>query len=276
MTNSAQTVRIDLERARALQATLGTGDRPLSDGDPLPHFWHWSQFWDVRRSEDLGRDGHPKLGGIIPDLGLPRRMWAGGRLEFFAPILIGTETTRRTELVSAERKRGRTGPLAFVKLAHDISSAGRFLIREEQDLVYREDARASDLRPEPEQAPTDATETRVLKASTTELFRYSALTFNGHRIHYDLDYAREVEHYEGLVVHGPLLAQRLIALAVEILGDIKVFEFRAVSPIFHFETFTLNARRCADGLDMWVAGPDGRLAMTARGIAANGLVDGGA
>ncbi len=264
MNEQIQTVRIDLERARAMQATLGDQGQTLQTGDPLPNFWHWSQFWDARPEEALGRDGHPKVGGIIPDFGLPRRMWAGGSLAFLAPIQIGQEATRTTRLASAEQKQGRTGPLAFVKLVHEITADGVLLVRETQDLVYRQDASDQDVRPAPKPAPMTAEVTRALRASTTELFRYSALTFNGHRIHYDLEYARDVERYDGLVVHGPLLAQRLIALAGEILGDVKQFQFRAVSPIFHFETFTLNASKSSDGLALWVAGPDGRLAMTAQ------------
>ncbi len=260
--SQSETVQIDPARAAAMHATLGL-DGPAPDaGTALPRFWHWGQFWDIHGPDGLGRDGHPKLGGLIPDRGLPRRMWAGGHLEFHHPLMIGASATRRTTLEDVTEKTGRTGPLAFVTLCHEISQADRLCISERQDLVYREDAAADAPAPKPVSAPEDADHRRSFSVTTTDLFRYSALTFNGHRIHYDLDYAREVEGYPGLVTHGPLLAQRMIAVSVELMGNVTSFAFRAVAPLFHFEAFDVCAKANGTGMEMWVAGPDGRLAMT--------------
>jgi len=259
----SQTVTIDPVRVEAMHAALARSGPPPCAGDPLPHFWHWSHFWEIAAKDALGRDGHPKRGGLIPDLGLPRRMWAGGALTFKAPLKIGAPATRATKVVDVVQKTGRTGPLAFVTLEHGISQDGRLCITERQDLVYREDPDPSAAAPTPKAAPKDE-QTRVPHTTTpTDLFRYSALTFNGHRIHYDADYARDVEGYPGLITHGPLLAQRLIELAEGELGGLAAFSFRAVSPIFQFETFETCARIDTDKLSLWVRGPDGRLAMTA-------------
>lgn len=259
----SQQARIDPQKVAAMHASLGLEGEAPSSGDPLPHFWHWSLFWDVVGPGDLGRDGHPKLGGFIPDLGLPRRMWAGGALEFLRPLIVGDEVLCISKVVDVVQKDGRTGPLAFVRVEHEISDGTGVCIKERQDLVYREE-------PDPDapviaskQAPKDEDVRESHSVTTTDLFRYSALTFNGHRIHYDLDYARDIEGYPGLVIHGPLLAQWLIALAERELGELAEFSFRAVAPLFHFETVEVCAKRGTDGLDLWVRGPDGRLAMTA-------------
>ncbi len=262
--SQCQPVRIDPERVRAMHATLGLSGKAPSTGDPLPHFWHWTQFWDVVGPLGLGRDGHPKVGGFIPDLGLPRRMWAGGALEFHKPLIVGEEAWRSSKVVDVARKEGRSGPLAFVTVAHEISGASGVSIIERQDLVYREDADPDAPVVAPKQAPLDEDIREVHSVTSTDLFRYSALTFNGHRIHYDLDYARDVEGYPGLVTHGPLLAQWLIALAERELGGLAGFSFRAVAPLFHFEAVEVCGKRVDRGLDMWVRGPDGRLAMTAK------------
>lgn len=194
-------------------------------------------------------------------MGLPRRMWAGGRLAFAAPLCAGVPAERITWLDSVSRKDGRTGLLAFVTLRHEIRQDGRLCLTEWQDLVYREDPAPAPgaSRPVPPQAPTDETDRRAAEFSSTLLFRYSALTFNGHRIHYDLDYARDVEGYGGLVVHGPLLAQQLMLMATDLMGPLARFSFRASSPLMHFETATL----CRRGDSLWVRGPDGRQCMQA-------------
>lgn len=249
---------LDPARAAALQATLGL-DAVLGVGDTLPPFYHQLYFWTPEPPAKLGRDGHPKVGRLIPDMGLPRRMWAGGALQFHAGLLLGQGAERVTTLDSHARKEGRSGPLGFVALRHEISQKGRLCVTERQDLVYRQEARSGTAKPTPPRARHDATHTRKVAFTTTQLFRYSALTFNGHRIHYDLDYAREVEGYGGLVVHGPLLAQLLMLFAQDTLGPLATFEFRATAPLLHFETALL----CLHGDDLWVAGPDGRLCMQA-------------
>ncbi|MEL6678912.1 MAG: MaoC family dehydratase N-terminal domain-containing protein [Pseudomonadota bacterium] len=254
--------RIDPARAAALHATLDRPGPPPGPGDPLPPFWHWIQFWDPRHPGDLGRDGHPRTGGLIPDLGLPRRMWAGGRLAFHSPLVIGEDAERRTTLASVARKTGRSGPLAFVTLRHEIHQSGSLRVTEEQDLVYREDPAGP--APNTAKAPKPlGAVARSYRASTTQLFRYSALTFNGHRIHYDLDYARDVEGYGGLVVHGPLLAQHLIDLATDTLGDLAAFSFRALAPVTHDTPFHATRAPDRDALNLAILRDDGTEAMTA-------------
>lgn len=250
---------MDVARANAFLSALGR-DEVLKTGDPLPPFFHQLYFWQVMPPEKLGRDGHPKTGlGLIPDMGLPRRMWAGGRLSFKHPIQAGMHAERRTVLEAATQKNGRTGPLGFVTLRHELFQSDRLCLTEWQDLVYREDPDPAAFKPVPPKARTDETIARVHAFSSTLLFRYSALTFNGHKIHYDRDYARQVEGYDSLVVHGPLLAQYLMLLATEHVGPIGSFSFRAVSPLMDFET----AGFCLNGSELWVRGADGRTCMTA-------------
>lgn len=246
---------LDPARARAFWTALGRADAAC---EPLPPFFHQLYFWDAQEPDALGRDGHPKVGGIIPDMGLPRRMWAGGRLDFCAPLRVGLAAEKVTTLENSTRKEGRSGPLAFVTLRHEVTQYGVVCVREFQDLVYREDPDPTAPKPQAKMARTDEVHSEEHRFDSTLLFRYSALTFNGHRIHYDLDYARDVEGYDGLVVHGPLLAQLLMLMAEKQLGTLKTFSFRAASPLMHFETATL----CwgGDGT-CWVRGPDGRLVM---------------
>nr|WP_238935717.1 MaoC family dehydratase N-terminal domain-containing protein [Sulfitobacter mediterraneus] len=250
---------MDSARAAAMQVALG--QRPtISAGDALPPFFHQLYFWDPQPPEGLGRDGHPQVGGLIPDMGLPRRMWAGGRLQFHTPLRTGVEAIKTSHCESATRKDGRTGPLAFVTMRHDIHQNGVLCLSEWQDLVYREDPAPDAIKPVSPVARMDEESRVAASFSSTLLFRYSALTFNGHRIHYDLDYAREIEGYDGLVVHGPLLAQKLMLLAEDELGPLTTFQFRATAPLMHFET----AEFCRKGRDFWVRGPDGRQCMQAR------------
>ena len=249
---------LDPARAEALAATLGL-EATFAEGTPLPPFFHQIYFWDARPPEALGRDGHPAVGdALIPAFGLPRRMWAGGALEFLAPLRAGRPAEKRSSRVSTSRKTGRSGPLAFVTLHHEIWQDGTLCVREAQDLVYRADAAPDAPTPVPPRAPEGAAESREVRFDPTLLFRYSALTFNGHRIHYDPAYAREVEGYDGLVVHGPLLAQKLLLWAEE-TGPVATFRFRGTSALMVHEA----AELCRDGARMWVRGPDGRQVMTA-------------
>ncbi|MDM7968288.1 MAG: MaoC family dehydratase N-terminal domain-containing protein [Paracoccaceae bacterium] len=252
---------MDPARGAALQVALGLTPT-ITVGRALPPFFHQLHFWDPQPPARLGRDGHPATGlGLIPDLGLPRRMWAGGRLEFHAPLIAGTAAVKTTTIDSVTRKDGRTGPLGFVTLRHEIAQDGQACVTEWQDLVYREDPSPDAPAPVAPQARTDEEICRTVHFDSTLLFRYSALTFNGHRIHYDLDYARDVEGYAGLVTHGPLLAQHLMLLAEERLGTLRQFSFRATAPLMHFEAADLCW--CDDGT-MWVRGPDGRQCMQAQ------------
>ncbi len=254
-----QSDRMDPARAQAMQATLGA-EPSLDAGDPLPPFFHQLYFWTPLPPDRLGRDGHPARGqGVIPDLGLPRRMWAGGRLEFLRPLVLGREAHCTTTRLSAQRKTGRSGALGLVTLGFEIEQEGTLCIREERDLIYREEADPEAPERTPPEAPEDAETRTPLAFTTTQLFRYSALTFNGHRIHYDLDYAKGVEGYDGLVVHGPLLAQHLMLKATEELGPLARFDFRATAPLMDWETATA----CRRSDQLWIEGPDRRLRMTA-------------
>ena len=269
--------RIDLWRAAALHATLGLAGPPPGAGDPLPSFWHWIYFLEARPRDALGRDGHPAkgAGGFIPDLGLPRRMWAGGRLEFHRPLPLGCEAVRETTIEAIEEKSGRTGPLAFVTLRHEVSDPDGLAVTERQDIVYREDPAPDVPRPAPAAAPTDEDRRENWRLGPVELFRYSALTFNGHRIHYDRDYAREVEGYPGLVVHGPLIAQLMLGAAEAAHGRAKTFEFRARTPAFDGEEIAIclktdspEAGDAGPRATLWARGEDGRLVMSGSATAA--------
>lgn len=254
--------------ADALSATLDRSDPPAEPGDPLPPPWHWLLFWDVRPLSELGRDGHPKRGGFLPPVPLPRRMWAGSRLEFAAPLRIGEPVTRLSTIERVEQKQGRSGPLVFVTVRHEIDGAGGGRVVDRHDIVYRDDPRPGEPRQgTPSALATQAEYRRTVVPDPVMLFRYSALTFNGHRIHYDTDYARDVEGYAGLVVHGPLLATLLLDLVRRWLPDRPVasFDFRALRPVtvgtaVHF----LGAMDGSDVVQVWTQLDDGAPTMTAR------------
>ena len=250
-----QTDPLDPARATALAAALGQS-AIVSTGDPLPPFAHQIYFWEAQPPDTLGPDGHPKTGAFIPDMGFPRRMWAAGRLVFHAPLLAGIRAEKISRVESALRKEGRSGPMALVRLRHDIRQRGALVLTEWQDLVYLP---ADFARPAPIPARLDETHAETHRFDPTLLFRYSALTFNGHRIHYDADYAREAEGYPGLVVHGPLLAHLLMDLATRHLGPLSDFQYRAIAPLIAGEEGSF----CLIGPTLWVRGPDGRLCMTA-------------
>jgi 3-methylfumaryl-CoA hydratase len=248
--------RLDPARSAALWAALDLPGEAPAPGDPLPPFFHQVYFWDPHPPSALGPDGHAALGGVIPDLDSPRRMWAGSRLTFHTPLLTGVRATKTTQVLATTRKTGRSGPLAFLTLRHSIRQRSTLAITEDQDLVYR----ASDAPPgQPTEAPRNCEQSEIRQFDPILLFRYSALTFNGHRIHYDADYARDREGYPGLVVHGPLLAQFLMLFAERACGSLESFAFRATAPICLPETATI----CRSGATLWVAGEDGRQCMIA-------------
>lgn len=254
------TAFLDPVQADRMAVTLDREPR-FSAGDVLPPAWHWLYFHDVVEASRLGEDGHPALGVVLPPVPLPRRMWAAGGLLFERSLVLG-ETATRTSMISAiSPKAGRTGPLFFVTVEHHIRQEDASCVRDTQTIVYREPAAGA--RAETLSAPTGADFSRRWELDSTALFRYSALTFNGHRIHYDADYAREVEGYPGLVIHGPLLATLLMDHAERFVGPLKSFEYRARSPLFLPERFTVNARGGPDSVDLWAASTDGRLAMSA-------------
>jgi 3-methylfumaryl-CoA hydratase len=260
---------IHAERARALQAALDHEDPLLRDGDALPPLWHWLYFWTIVPRSGLGRDGHPALGGFLPPVGAARRMWAGSRVHWPGRLLLGEEARRTSSILDVVVKTGRSGRLVFVTVRHEITGSAGLAIVDEHDIVYREDVGAGTPARAGEPAPPGATYSRQMEADTTMLFRYSALTFNGHRIHYDRDYAMRVEGYSGLVVHGPLLATLMVDLAVRSRLDRQIaeFEFRGHRPVIDTDPFTVCGTPSGDAaLDLWVADHQGVLAMKGKAM----------
>ncbi len=251
----------------ALSATLDRDDPRPADGDPLPPLWHWLYFLPVHRQSEIGPDGHPKRGGFLPPVPLPRRMWAGGRLEFRAPLRVGESIERVSRIVDVELKQGRTGPLVFVLVRHEIHNASGVALTEEHDIVYRENSRSGDPVPKPQPAPAQPAWRRDVTPDDVLLFRYSALTFNGHRIHYDRRYVTEVEGYPGLVVHGPLLATFLLDLLRRERPEayVAAFAFRAVKPLFDIAPFAVCGAPAADAktVRLWAQDAGAQLAMDA-------------
>ncbi|MFO1153703.1 MAG: MaoC family dehydratase N-terminal domain-containing protein [Rhodospirillales bacterium] len=259
--------RITRERAQALQATLDRMQPPLQDGDPLPALWHWLYFWTIVPRSGLGRDGHPALGGFLPPVGTARRMWAGSRVRFPGRLCIGDDAERRSTIAEVSSKTGRSGRLVFVTVRHEIAGPSGLAIVDEHDIVYREDkgAGAADRAGEP--APAVGSWSERIEADPTMLFRYSALTFNGHRIHYDRTYATGTEGYGGLVVHGPLLATLMAGLAQRSRPQhtLSAFQFRGHRPIIDTAPFTVSAApQGENALDVWVADAEGFLASKGR------------
>jgi len=233
----------------------------------LPPLWHWIYFTPKAPAHEIGADGHPRRGGFLPPVNLPRRMWAGGRFEFHAPIRIGDALTRTSTIADVRRREGKTGALVFVTVRHEVARDALLLLTEEHDIVYRDLPRQDAPASEPERAPSDESTARTIVPDPVLLFRYSALTFNGHRIHYDRSYVTEVEGYPGLVVHGPLIATLLIGEAERQRPGLRVsrFEFRAVHPLFDIDPFEVCCRfGGGTGIDLWARDKAGRLAMRAR------------
>ncbi len=249
----------------ALAATLDRNDPEPKTGDPVPPGWHWLYFLETARASELGRDGHPKRGGFLPPVTLPRRMWAGGRIEFVRPLRVGDVLERQSEILSVESKTGKSGDLVFVTVRHTVRAAGETAVVEEHDIVYRDAAKPGDPLPKGKPAPATAAWRREIAPDEALLFRFSALIFNAHRIHYDLDYCHNEEHYPGLVVHGPLQTILLLDLVRrEAPGRaVKKLDYRALYPVFHQERFTVNGNPGADGkAELWTANAAGSYAMS--------------
>lgn len=253
-----------------LSATLDRDDPGPKVGDPLPPLWHWLYFLPASRQSELGPDGHTARGGFLPPVELPRRMWAGSRLEFVKPLRVGDEITRVSTIKDIQEKSGRSGPLVFITVRHEISTDAGLAVVDEHDIVYRGDAKPGDHQPTPLAAPTDQHWERIIHPDEVFLFRYSALIFNGHRIHYDRPYVTEVEGYPGLIVHGPLIATLLMDLVRRSLPNANVakFAFRAVSPLFDIAPFSVCGKTESDGrtVKLWAKNATGGLAMEATAI----------
>jgi len=254
----------------ALGATLDRDDPPPRNGDLLPPLWHWLYFLPIYRQSDAGPDGHMRRGGFLPPVPLPRRMWAGSRVQFRHPLRVGDPILRVSTVADVTHKSGRSGDLVFVVVRHEISARDRIAIAEEHDIVYRDAPRAGGGATEAVSGPTggaspDAPWQRVVEPDPLLLFRYSALTFNGHRIHYDRSYATEVEGYPGLIVHGPLLATLMLDLLRRQRPEASVaeFRFRALRPVFDIAPFTVCGAPGPDAREvaLWVRGSDGAHAM---------------
>ena len=254
---------------KALNATLDHAAMDVQTGTMLPPLWHWLYFLPLHRQSEIGADGHAKRGGFLPPVPLPRRMWAGSQFEFRSPVRVGDHVERTSTIANVTEKSGRTGKLVFVKVRHELrcNGAPNPAVVEFHDIVYREAKQASDVEPPPVAAPTGAPWQLEIVPDDVLLFRYSALTFNGHRIHYDRKYVTEVEGYPGLIVHGPLIATLLMDLVRRQMPSAEVasFSFKAVRPTFDLHAFKVNGAPQADGktVRLWAQDHDGWLTMDA-------------
>ena len=256
---------VSLAPMAALAATLDRDDPPPLPGQALAPCWHWLYFLPVHPQATIAADGHPKRGGFLPPVALPRRMWAGSGMTFLHPLRAGSAVTRTSRIADITTKQGRTGTLVFVRVNHQISDAQGLAIVEDHDIVYREMPLAGETPPQAPAARTDEQFSRQITPDPVLLFRYSALTFNGHRIHYDRPYAMNEEGYPGLVVHGPLIATLLIdqLRRAHPSAQVKTFEFKAISPLFDTTPFDICGRLDGDLATLWARGPQGQLALHA-------------
>ena len=260
----------DRVSASALARWCATLDRAVPQSH-VPQAYHWCLCLPEAATAELGEDGHPKRGGFLPPVDLPRRMWASSAVEFLAPIPIDSDILRTSTIASVTQKTGGSGTLVFVEVDHGTRAGNIDCVRERQSIVYR----AAPAAPMPPSAPprdvdlSEWTWQRSLVPHAPLLFRFSALTFNSHRIHYDLPYARDVEGYPGLVVHGPLTATMLVELCARELGKqpLATFSFRGQAPAFADETLHLVGKRDGDSITLAALGADGRTVMSATGKA---------
>jgi 3-methylfumaryl-CoA hydratase len=252
------------ELVARFRATVLQAQGEPAQGEPAPVGIHWCIAPPALAPDRLGPDGHPRKGILMPPIPLPRRMWAGGHIEFLEPVRVGDTVTRASTITSIERKKGRSGELCFVQVTHRFAVAGRAVLNEVQDIVYREAAGTAEKAQPARADPPSGTATRAENFDPVRLFRYSALTFNGHRIHYDFPYATQAEGYAGLVVHGPLQATLLMHLAQGELGTLRTFSFRGKSPLICNRDAVLWASRRDDGgLALGIAESGGAATMTA-------------
>ncbi len=250
--------------ARALAALLDHARAPGS-GDALPLAWHWLYFLDAPTTAATGADGHPRTGDFLPPVPLPRRMWAAGAVALERPLRLGERAEKRSTILAIDAKDGKSGPLVFVTLEHRVTQGGALCIREEQTLVYRAAAQGPLPLPPGEPAPIAADWSRSFAPSAVLLFRFSALTYNAHRIHYDREYATGVEFYPSLVVHGPLLLIQLLDLVEQGVPrtPLSTVRFRAVRPSFVGHPLQLRARRERDSIGLCSADQQNLVGMSA-------------
>jgi 3-methylfumaryl-CoA hydratase len=250
--------------ARALAALLDHGRLPDA-GEALPAAWHWLYFLETPSSAGTGSDGHPSKGIFMPPIPLPRRMWSAGVLELTAPLRLGEPAERISTIRAVEHKQGKSGELFFVTIDHDVHQRGTLCVHEEQTLVYRAMPTGRGPLPPGEAAPAAADWSRMVNIDPVVLFRFSSLTYNAHRIHYDRDYATGAEGYPGLVVHGPLLVMLLLDLlrAHKPEPPVKAIRFRAMRPTFDLGAFSLRGRSEGPLVTLWSADGDNYAGMSA-------------
>ncbi len=259
------TPRLVAEYRATLEPNLG----PVPAGD-APLALHWCLAPPASPMATLGPDGHAAKGEFLPPIPLPRRMWAGGTIATATPLRLGDHVRRRSTISDVSVKQGRTGTLCFVSVRHELSTDRGIVLTEQQDIVYRDATTASPAAAAPKEAAAEITVrpadlTWHVDASPILLFRYSAMTFNGHRIHYDHPYVTEVEGYPGLIVHGPLQASLLFNLAATLGGGVPAqFRYRGMSPLFAGQTFTIKgARGTEGGIRCWTENAAGQICMDA-------------
>ena len=251
--------------ARAVAAMLDDPSLAPTNGEPLPPLWHWFYFLGTVPQSRLSPDGHPERGDFLPPVAQPRRMFAGARMRFHRPLVVGSPATRTGTIRDIQEKSGRTGSLTFVTVGYEFRQGDELCIEEEQDIVYREPGEPVAAPVAVEQTPQpDGTWYRDLEADPRLLFRFSALTFNAHRIHYDRPYALHEEGYPGLIVHGPLTALLLAQLVRDHSDrDIAAFRFRGRAPLFDLAPFRLVGRPSGYRVELEVRGPDGKTTQSA-------------
>jgi 3-methylfumaryl-CoA hydratase len=249
-----------------LSATLDHPEPRSRVGEPLPECWHWLYFQPDATTEDIAVDGHPQRGGFMPPVSLPRRMWAGSELVFHAPLLVGDEVTRVSVVEAVDLKEGSAGPLVFVTLLHTLYARDQVCVEERQTLVYRSDLILAAPTEKPGVRPSARPQwSRAVTPNPVLLFRYSALTFNAHRIHYDREYATRNEGYAGLVVQGPLTATLLLDLVNTEYPDarLETFRFQGLRPLVDTSPFTLAGSATQEGIKLWAVDASGAIAMKA-------------
>ena len=253
--------------ANAMAATLNHEQINYSANKNLPPLWHWLFFLPIFKLSEAGYDGHAALGDFLPPVKLPRRMWAGSRIQFLEPLKIGHEYKKTSTIKNVMAKSGRSGELVFVTVSHEVSNGPSICINEEHDIVYREKATTNSEAPKLVEAPQKFDFSIDINPDPVLLFRYSALTFNGHRIHYDYPFCTETEGYDGLVVHGPLLATLLLDGLASQKPDAVVqnFEFRAMAPVFDNMNFKIRGIETEPTeYSLWIEREDGAMAMSAK------------